>query len=289
MRIAPARTGIFEKTVINRPPDKQQMTSQDWAVQHRYQRKKAFHDCQPQIARHTINRRLFIADKPSLLTLGSSSLQSRGLAGNPVKTTLERREEMNEFDKSQNSWPTHPLALDSMRSERLIQSTQPPYHMGAGHIATAAYHPFTCRTTRRNPHLPDRDVFVFLQVIAEYGHGPGIENHNCPLGQGIANAVGMALFRTRSECTEFGDSLVDHVHLWMLVTVPHGKASARKPVAAGHLKLIKLDRSLRLTTTSHRRPDSRWCRHPISLHVRASGLEHACLLTADQDAICQGN
>ena len=43
----------------------------------------------------------------------------------------------------------------------------------------------------------------------EFGHAKGIETTTGPLGQGIANAVGMAMVE-RHMATRYGDDLVDH-------------------------------------------------------------------------------
>ncbi|MDA4631680.1 transketolase, partial [Escherichia coli] len=43
----------------------------------------------------------------------------------------------------------------------------------------------------------------------EYGHAAGIETTTGPLGQGLANAVGMALSE-RIMNAHYGDKLVDH-------------------------------------------------------------------------------
>ncbi len=49
----------------------------------------------------------------------------------------------------------------------------------------------------------------------EYGHAAGIETTTGPLGQGIANAVGMALTE-RMLAARYGDALVDH-HTYVFV------------------------------------------------------------------------
>jgi transketolase len=74
----------------------------------------------------------------------------------------------------------------------------------------------------------------------EYGHGAGIETTTGPLGQGIANAVGMALAE-RLMNRRFGDALVDHYTYvvagdgCLMEGVSHEAASF-----AGHQKLGRL-------------------------------------------------
>jgi transketolase len=126
-----------------------------------------------------------------------------------------------------------------------------------------------------DPHWPDRDRFVlsaghgsmllyavlhlvgseamtldqirnFRQLGAitaghpEYGHVPGVETTTGPLGQGLANAVGMALAE-KMLAAEFGRDLVDH-HTYVLASdgdLMEG-ISQEAIAIAGHLKLNRL-------------------------------------------------
>ncbi|WP_224703487.1 transketolase [Devosia aquimaris] len=74
----------------------------------------------------------------------------------------------------------------------------------------------------------------------EYGHAEGIETTTGPLGQGVGNAVGMAVAEAKL-AAEFGSDLVDH-HTWCLAgdgCLMEG-ISQEAIALAGHLKLNKL-------------------------------------------------
>ncbi|RUM98381.1 transketolase [Pseudaminobacter arsenicus] len=162
----------------------------------------------------------------------------------------------------------------SMDAVEKANSGHPGLPMGAADIATVLY----TRFLKHDPSTPswaDRDRFVlsaghgsmllysllyltgyeditideiknFRQLGSrtaghpEYGHAAGIETTTGPLGQGIANSVGMALAE-RILNAKFGDDLVDH---YTYVLAGDGclmEGISQEAIAlAGHLKLNKL-------------------------------------------------
>jgi transketolase len=132
------------------------------------------------------------------------------------------------------------LAMDAVQK---ADSGHPGMPMGMADVATALFTRFL-KFDPTHPDWPDRDRFVlsaghgsmllyallyltgypgmdieqlkaFRQLGSrtpghpEYGHAPGIETTTGPLGQGLGNAVGMALAE-RLLNHRYGDAIVDH-------------------------------------------------------------------------------
>jgi transketolase len=146
------------------------------------------------------------------------------------------------------SEPTHAdlanaIRALSMDAVQAADSGHPGMPMGMADVATVLFRDFL-RFDASAPDWPDRDRFVlsaghgsmllysllhltgyedmtldelraFRQLGSktaghpEYGHAAGIETTTGPLGQGLANAVGMALAE-RHLAARFGDDVVDH-------------------------------------------------------------------------------
>ncbi|MFY7959768.1 MAG: 1-deoxy-D-xylulose-5-phosphate synthase N-terminal domain-containing protein, partial [Elsteraceae bacterium] len=162
----------------------------------------------------------------------------------------------------------------SMDAVEKAKSGHPGMPMGMADVATALFTRFL-KFDPAQPTWADRDRFVlsaghgsmllysllhltgyadmtleelkqFRQLGArtaghpEFGHAGGVETTTGPLGQGIANAVGMALAE-KMLAARFGADLVDH-RTWVIAGdgclmegVSHEAISL-----AGHLKLNKL-------------------------------------------------
>src|SRR6201987_6535626 len=163
------------------------------------------------------------------------------------------------------------LAMDAV--ER-ANSGHPGLPLGAADIATVLFTRFL-KFDAGDPGWPDRDRFVlsaghgsmliyallhllgyermtieeiknFRQLGSltpghpEYGHTPGVEPTTGPLGQGLANAVGMAIAeRHLAAC--FGENVVDHRTYVLASDGDLMEGISHEAIAlAGHLKLAKL-------------------------------------------------
>ncbi len=119
----------------------------------------------------------------------------------------------------------------------------------------------------------------------EFDHAPGIETTTGPLGQGIANAVGMALAE-RMQQARFGDEYVDH---YTYVIVGDGclmEGISHEAISlAGHLRLARLivlwdDNSISIDgSTELSVSDDQLAR------FKASGWQVACVDGHDHAAI----
>ncbi|TNB45978.1 transketolase [Martelella lutilitoris] len=162
----------------------------------------------------------------------------------------------------------------SMDAVQKANSGHPGLPMGAADVATVLFTKFM-RFDPKNPNWPNRDRFVlsaghgsmllysllyllgyedmtledlknFRQLGSktaghpEYGHASGIETTTGPLGQGIANAVGMAIAE-RKLADEFGEGLMDHYTYALCGDGCLMEGISQEAITlAGHLKLSKL-------------------------------------------------
>ena len=162
------------------------------------------------------------------------------------------------------------LAMDAVEQAK---SGHPGLPMGAADVATVLFTKFL-KFDPADPAWPDRDRFVlsaghgsmliyallyltgypamtidqikhFRQLGSstaghpEYGHAPGVETTTGPLGQGLTNAVGMAIAE-RHLAAEFG-GIVDHKTYVLASDGDLMEGISQEAIAlAGHLKLNRL-------------------------------------------------
>jgi transketolase len=163
------------------------------------------------------------------------------------------------------------LALDAVEAAK---SGHPGLPLGMADVATVLFSRFL-KFNPAEPHWPDRDRFVlsaghgsmllyallhltgypdmtleelkhFRKVGSrtpghpEYGHAPGIETTTGPLGQGIANAVGMAMAE-RHLNARFGSELADHKTYVIASDGDLEEGISHEAIGlAGHYRLNKL-------------------------------------------------
>ena len=180
--------------------------------------------------------------------------------------------QQNESDKSRVM--ANAIRALSMDAVQKANSGHPGLPMGAADLATALFTQ-VLKFDAADPHWPDRDRFVlsaghgsmllysllyllgyedmtldqiknFRQLGSktaghpEYGHASGIETTTGPLGQGLANAVGMAIAE-RHLNARFGDDLVNHRTYVLAGDGCLMEGISQEAIAfAGHLKLNRL-------------------------------------------------
>jgi transketolase len=163
------------------------------------------------------------------------------------------------------------LAMDAVEQAK---SGHPGMPMGMADVATVLFTRFL-KFDPASPTWPDRDRFVlsaghgsmllyallyltgyeamtieqikrFRQLGSitaghpEYGHVPGAETTTGPLGQGLANAVGMAIAE-KHLAAEFSDGVVNHKTYVIASDGDLMEGISQEAIAlAGHLKLNKL-------------------------------------------------
>jgi transketolase len=163
------------------------------------------------------------------------------------------------------------LAMDAVEQAK---SGHPGMPMGMADVATVLFTRFL-KFDPADPAWPDRDRFVlsaghgsmllyallyltgyeamtieqikrFRQLDSitaghpETGHAPGVETTTGPLGQGLANAVGMAIAE-KHLATVFGDGVVNHKTYVVASDGDLMEGISQEAIAlAGHLKLSKL-------------------------------------------------
>src|SRR5690242_17947411 len=187
---------------------------------------------------------------------------------------LERREQPVAGSAIAHSAMANAIRALAMDAVEQAKSGHPGMPMGMADVATILFTRFL-KFSPGDPAWPDRDRFVlsaghgsmliyallyltgyeamtidqikrFRQLGSntpghpEYGHTPGVETTTGPLGQGLANAVGMAIAE-KHLAAAFGDDVVNHKIYVIASDGDLMEGVSQEAIAlAGHLRLNKL-------------------------------------------------
>ncbi len=207
-----------------------------------------------------------VMTKPDRLPTAKTIAQTSGFSTAAASSTPRSRAE---HDRMANA--IRALAMDAVEQAK---SGHPGLPMGAADIATVLFTQFL-KFDPADPTWPDRDRFVlsaghgsmllyallyllgyegmtidqikrFRQLGSitpghpEHGHTPGVETTTGPLGQGLGNAVGMAIAE-RHLAAVFGADLVDHTTFVLASDGDLMEGVSQEAIAlVGHLQLHKL-------------------------------------------------
>jgi transketolase len=191
-----------------------------------------------------------------------------------VAAPVERREQPVAGSAIADSAMANAIRALAMDAVEQAKSGHPGMPMGMADVATILFTRFL-KFSPGDPAWPDRDRFVlsaghgsmllyallyltgyeamtidqikrFRQLGSntaghpEYGHTPGVETTTGPLGQGLANAVGMAIAEKHLTAV-FGDGIVNHKTYVIASDGDLMEGISQEAIAlAGHLKLNKL-------------------------------------------------
>src|SRR5580700_9690339 len=205
------------------------------------------------------------------MTMPERSLAASAAPAEPSRFPSSGLSQSARADHDRMANAIRALAMDAVEQAK---SGHPGLPMGAADVATVLFTRFL-KFDPADPAWPDRDRFVLsaghgsmllyalfhllgyeAMTIAEikrfrqlgsltpghpeHGHTPGVETTTGPLGQGLANAVGMAIAE-RHLAAVFGSAIVDHTTYVLCSDGDLMEGISQEAIAlAGHLKLNKM-------------------------------------------------
>src|SRR5215472_5090795 len=208
------------------------------------------------------------------MTSPKSLLAAATATASAAQTTAVRRDERAPATRARHDRMANAIRALAMDAVEQAKSGHPGLPMGAADVATVLFTRFL-KFDAADPAWPDRDRFVLsaghgsmliysllhllgyekmtIEEIKRFrqlgsitpGHPesfltPGVETTTGPLGQGLANAVGMAIAE-RHLAAQLGSELVDHRTYVLASDGDLMEGVSQEAIAlAGHLKLNKL-------------------------------------------------